>query len=178
VGRLLLSRGNFQQAVVCFDRANLLLLRDISQCYHLRKQARLLEAGNTQRKAAFLGAGNRFSQCGIGKHDQSQQCYLRAGECYVEAGKDMEAFDAFRKAKELTKGTQDALSEGGNRSSTMKAWRNSSGRSTKAANFDQAGEIVQSHLAEESVALGSGLWAGVRGGRPSTHAKLYLPPYE
>jgi len=131
MGRLLFSRGNFQQAVVCFDRANLLLLRDISRCYHLRKQARLLEAGSTQRKAAFLDAGNQFSQCGIVEHDQSQGCYLRAGECYVEAGKDMEASDAFYKAKEFTKGAQCA--------------RN-------AANFDRAVEIVRNHPVEESVA--------------------------
>ena len=131
MGRLLFARGNFQQAVICFTRAKLPLFRDISQCYYLREQARLLEARKARRKA-FLEAGHQFSRCGIGEHDQSQGCYLRAGECYAEAGKDMEASDAFCKAKEFTKGAQFAR---------------------KAANFDRALEIVQSHQVEESVAI-------------------------
>ena len=131
MGRNLFARSNYQQAVVCFDRAELLLLRDISRAYHLRKQARLLEAGSSRRKTAFFDAGNHFSKCGAGDHEQSQKCYIRAGECYAEAGKDMEASDAFCKAKEFTKGAQHAR---------------------KAANFDRAVEIIQSHPVEGFVA--------------------------
>jgi tetratricopeptide (TPR) repeat protein len=131
MGRILFARGNYQQAIICFDRADLPLLRDISDSYHLRKQARLLAAGSARRKAAFFDVGNHFLKCGAGEHEQSQKCYIRAGECYAEAGKNIEASDAFCKAKEFTKGAQ---------------------YSRKAADFDRAVEIVQSYPVDEPVA--------------------------
>jgi tetratricopeptide (TPR) repeat protein len=130
MGRILFARGNYQQAIICFDRAEMPLLREISRCYHLRKLARLLDAGSAQRKAAFLEVAKRFSQCAGGEHDQSQRCYLRAGECYAESGRDRKASDAFCNAREFTKGAQHAR---------------------KAADFDRAAEIVQSHSVDEDV---------------------------
>jgi hypothetical protein len=66
---------------------------------------------------------------GAGDQEQSQKYYIRAGGCYAEAGKDMEASDAFYKAKEFTEGDQHAR---------------------KAANFDRAVETVQSFLGDQS----------------------------
>lgn len=130
MGRILFARGNYQQAIVCFDRAELPLLREISRCYHLRKLARVLEVGTTQRKVAFSDAGDLFSKCAVGDHDQSRKCHTRAAECYAEAGRYREASDAFCKAKEFTKGAQHAR---------------------KAADFDRAAEIVLSHPVDKEV---------------------------
>jgi len=130
MGRILFGRGNYQQAVVCFDRAGMQLLCEISRCFHLRKRARLLETGSAQRKDAFLDVANRFSQCAAGDHDQSEKCYLRAGECYAESGDDLKASDAFCKAKEFTKGALYAR---------------------KGADFDRAAEIVQNYSVDEDV---------------------------
>lgn len=131
MGRILFSRKNFQQAVVCFDRASDPLLSAISQAFHLRKLARVIEAGTDARKRSFLKAAKIFEECAQGSHDQSRVCWVRCAECYVEAGDDRKASDAYCAAEEFTKGAQYAR---------------------KAAAFDRAVEIIQTSQVDEHVA--------------------------
>jgi len=88
---------------LCFDRAGLPLERDISHCYHLRQDARLLERGSKQRQAAFLFAADAFWVCGSNARDiQKTRCFNRAAECYVEAKDPTQASDAYYQAEEWT----------------------------------------------------------------------------
>ncbi|KAG8815978.1 hypothetical protein FRC17_000507, partial [Serendipita sp. 399] len=130
MGRLLFARANYQQATVCFDRANMLLLRNISQAYHLRKQAKLIEVGTSARRAAFSEAARIFKECAEERDSQSQICWLRSAECFVEAGDHRAASDAFCEAEEYTRGAIFAR---------------------KAGAFERAVEIVESHDVEPSV---------------------------
>ena len=88
---------------MCFDRAGLPLERDISSAYHLRQDARPLERGSKQRKAAFLSAANSFLACASQAGDiQKTRCFSRAAECYVEAEHLGQASDAYYQAEEWT----------------------------------------------------------------------------
>jgi hypothetical protein len=131
MGRILFSRANYQQAIICFDRAGLGLLRDICNAYHLRKTARLIQVGSDERKSSFSLAAEAFFKCASGSHTQSQACYVKAGECFVEAGNHKQASDAFCLAGEFTKGAKQAR---------------------LAADFDRAIEIIQSHNVDPPVA--------------------------
>jgi tetratricopeptide (TPR) repeat protein len=95
MGKLMFARENYQQAVVCFERAKKPLEASISNAYHLRKVARLLQEGSSSRKEGFTEAANAFYDCAYGDHPQSQACYLSAGKCYAEAGRDSEASEAY-----------------------------------------------------------------------------------
>ncbi|KAG8809366.1 hypothetical protein FRC17_003478, partial [Serendipita sp. 399] len=130
MGRLLFARANYQQATVCFDRANKLLLRDISHAYHIRKQAKLIEVGTPARRAAFSEAACIFKKCAEERDSQSQICWLRSAECFVEAGYHRAASDAFCEAEEYTRGAVFAR---------------------KAGAFERAVDIVESHDVEPSV---------------------------
>ncbi|CAG8575551.1 17069_t:CDS:2, partial [Acaulospora colombiana] len=131
MGRILFSRANYQQATICFERAGLLLLRDICIAYHLRKTARLLQVGSDERKSTFSSAAEAFFKCAAGDHTQSQACYIKAGECFVEAGNHKEASDSFCMAGEFTKGAKQAR---------------------LAAEFDRAIEIIQTSEVDQIVA--------------------------
>ncbi|KAG8821829.1 hypothetical protein FRC18_011189, partial [Serendipita sp. 400] len=130
MGRLLFARSNYQQATVCFDRANMPLLRDISKAYHLRKQAKLIEIGTPARKASFLEAAHIFKECAEKRDSQSQICWMKSAECFVEAGDHKAASDAFCEAQEFTRGAEFAR---------------------KAGAFDRAVEIIDSHDVEPIV---------------------------
>ncbi|KAG8794853.1 hypothetical protein FRC16_010327 [Serendipita sp. 398] len=130
MGRLLFARSNYQQATVCFDRANMPLLRDISKAYHLRKQAKLIEIGTPARKALFLEAAHIFKECAEKRDSQSQICWMKSAECFVEAGDHKAASDAFCEAQEFTRGAEFAR---------------------KAGAFDRAVEIIDSHDVESIV---------------------------
>jgi len=129
-GYKLFGRKNYQQAVICFDRAGKQLLCEISRCFHLRQRAQSLKAGSAQRKSAFLNVADHFIQCAGEDHDQSQKCYLRAGECYAESGNDLKASDAFCNAKDFTNGALCAQ---------------------KAGKFDRAADIVENHPVDGDV---------------------------
>lgn len=131
MGRVLFSRANYQQAVLCFERAGSSLLSDISRGYLLRKQARLLKVGSNERRRAFANAADALLACAQGDHSQSRTCFLRAGECYAEAQKNRKASDAFYNAGEFTRSAQYAR---------------------KAAAFDRAIEIIREHPVDVAVA--------------------------
>jgi hypothetical protein len=131
MGRILFQRANYQQAILCFERAGSFLLRDICNAYHLRKTARLMQVGSDERKSSFSLAAEAFFKCASGDHTQSQACYLKAGECFVEAGNHKQASDAFCLGGEFTKGAKQAR---------------------LAAEFDRAIEIIQSNDVDQVVA--------------------------
>lgn len=131
MGRILFSRGNYQQAVLCFERAGANLLREISRGYLLRKQARLLEVGSNKRKKAFLEAANTLLACAQGNHSQSRTCFLRAAECYTETQEDLKASDAFCNGGEFTRGAQYAR---------------------RAGAFDRAMEIIRGNSVDKAIA--------------------------
>ena len=112
MGKLMFARENYQQAVVCFERAKQPLEASISNAYHLRKTARLLQEGSSSRKEGFTEAANAFYHCASGDHPQSQTCYLNAGKCYAEAGRDSEASKAYCLGGDFTKGAKHARMAG------------------------------------------------------------------
>lgn len=131
MGRLLFSRENYQQAVLCFERADQALEAEISRAYHLRKVARLEPTGTDMRKEAFVAAATLFSHCGQGNHRQSRPCYLRAAACYVEAGRSGEASKAYYLGGDFN---------------------NAATYARLAGEFDQALDIIQNNPVNETVA--------------------------
>ncbi|CAE6535633.1 unnamed protein product [Rhizoctonia solani] len=88
-GRLLFNKGLYPQAMFCFEKAGLLVERDISGAYQARKDARLLlvkSADRQRRRSAFKNAANDFLGCAfLSRGRQQISCYLRAAECYIQA---------------------------------------------------------------------------------------------
>ena len=98
--------------------------------YHLRQDARPLERGSKQRKAAFLSAANSFWACASQAGDiQKTRCFSRAAECYVEAEHLIQASDAYYRAEEWTMATHYA----------RLAWK-----------FDKAVEIIREERGMEA----------------------------
>jgi tetratricopeptide (TPR) repeat protein len=131
MGKLMFARENYQQAVVCFERAKKPLEASISNAYHLRKVARLLPEGSSSRKEGFNEAANAFYDCASGDHPQSRTCYLNAGKCYAEAGRDSEASKAYCCGGDFTKGAKHAR---------------------MAGEFDRALQIIKGNAVDNTVA--------------------------
>ncbi|CAE6480843.1 unnamed protein product [Rhizoctonia solani] len=105
-GRLLFNKRLYPQAIFCFEKAGLLVERDIAAAYELRKQARLLQAAKSgdraARRAAFARAASDFRGCAIlSKGKQQTSCYLRAAECYLQAEDWKAAAEAFYSANDF-----------------------------------------------------------------------------
>ncbi|KAF8594570.1 P-loop containing nucleoside triphosphate hydrolase protein [Ceratobasidium sp. AG-I] len=102
-GRLLFNKGLYPQAMFCFEKADLLVERDIASAYQARKNARLLLAKDRQtRRAAFRDAAKNFLDCAIlSKGKQQTSCYLRAAECYLQAEEWKSAAESFLSANEF-----------------------------------------------------------------------------
>ncbi|CAE6385928.1 unnamed protein product [Rhizoctonia solani] len=105
-GRLLFNKRLYPQAMFCFEKANLLVERDIASAYESRKQARLLQAAKsvdrTTRRAAFSRAASDFLGCAfLSKAKQQTSCYLRAAECYLQAEDWKAAAEAFYSAHDF-----------------------------------------------------------------------------
>ncbi|CAE7232048.1 unnamed protein product, partial [Rhizoctonia solani] len=86
-GRLLFNKRLYPQAIFCFEKAGLLLERDIAAAYESRKQARLLQAAKSvdraTRRIAFTTAASQFIECAkSSKGKQQVSCYFRAAECH------------------------------------------------------------------------------------------------
>jgi tetratricopeptide (TPR) repeat protein len=131
MGKLMFARENYQQAVVCFERAKQPLEASISNASHLRKTARLLQEGSSSRKDAFTAAANAFYHCASGDHPQSRACYLNAGKCYGEAGRDSEASNAYCLGGDFTRGAKHAR---------------------MAGEFDRALQIIKTNTVDNAVA--------------------------
>ncbi|QRW20980.1 GNAT family acetyltransferase [Rhizoctonia solani] len=105
-GRLLFNKRLYPQAMFCFEKANLLVERDIAAAYESRKQARLLQAAKsvdrTTRRAAFANTASDFLGCAfLSKGKQQTSCYLRAAECYLQAEDWKAAAEAFYSANDF-----------------------------------------------------------------------------
>ncbi|CAE6476351.1 unnamed protein product, partial [Rhizoctonia solani] len=105
-GRLLFNKRLYPQAIFCFEKAGLLVERDIAAAYESRKQARLLQAAKSvdraARRAAFASAASDFRGCAIlSKGKQQTSCYLRAAECYLQAEDWKASAEAFYSANEF-----------------------------------------------------------------------------
>ncbi|KAF8686413.1 UvrD-like helicase C-terminal domain [Rhizoctonia solani] len=105
-GRLLFNKRLYPQAIFCFEKANLLVERDIAAAYESRKQARLLQAAKSvdraTRRAAFAKTASEFLGCAIlSKGRQQTSCYLRAAECYLQAEDWKAAAEAFYSANDF-----------------------------------------------------------------------------
>ena len=69
----------------------------------MRQDARPLERGSKQRKAAFLSAADAFWACATKSGEiQKTRCFNRAAECYAEAEQLSQASDAYYRAEDWT----------------------------------------------------------------------------
>ncbi|CAE6419472.1 unnamed protein product, partial [Rhizoctonia solani] len=104
-GRLLFNKGLYPQAMFCFEKAGLLVERDIAGAYQARKDARLLlvKSGDRQtRCGAFKKAANDFLGCAfLSKGKQQISCYLRAAECYIQAEEWKSAAESYLSAEQF-----------------------------------------------------------------------------
>ncbi|CAE6459263.1 unnamed protein product, partial [Rhizoctonia solani] len=105
-GRLLFNKRLYPQAIFCFEKAGLLVERDIAAAYESRKQARLLQVAKSvdraTRRAAFTTAASQFIGCAkSSKGKQQISCYLRAAECHLQAEDWKAAAEAFYSANDF-----------------------------------------------------------------------------
>ncbi|CAE6448000.1 unnamed protein product [Rhizoctonia solani] len=104
-GRTLFERQLYPQAMLCFDRAGLSLERDISAAYEARKQARLIQANQSDdrgSRVAFRNAAEKFLECSkVATSKQQHSCHLRAAECFVQAEEWKVAAETFVLAREF-----------------------------------------------------------------------------
>jgi tetratricopeptide (TPR) repeat protein len=106
-GRLLFNKRLYDQAMFCFEKADLLVERDISAAYQARKEARLLLAKSVDRqnrRAAFASTAKDFMDCATlsrGRPKQQISCYLRAAECFLQAEDFKSAAQAFFSVNEF-----------------------------------------------------------------------------
>ncbi|KAG8732236.1 hypothetical protein FRC11_014976 [Ceratobasidium sp. 423] len=104
-GRLLFNKALYPQAMFCFEKAGLLVERDIAGAYQARKDARLLLAKSVDRQTrreAFKKAAGDFLGCAfLSKGKQQISCYLRAAECYIQAEEWKSAAESYLSAEEF-----------------------------------------------------------------------------
>ncbi|KAH7337934.1 hypothetical protein B0J17DRAFT_405653 [Rhizoctonia solani] len=104
-GRLLFNKGLYPQAMFCFEKAGLLVERDIAGAYQARKDARLLLAKSTDRqtrRGAFKKAADDFLGCAfLSKGKQQISCYLRAAECFIQAEDWKPAAESYLSAEQF-----------------------------------------------------------------------------
>jgi tetratricopeptide (TPR) repeat protein len=104
-GRLLFNKRLYPQAMFCFEKADLLVERDIAAAYQARKEARLLLAKSVDRqtrRSAFASTAKDFLDCAmLSKGKQQISCYLRAAECFLQSESWKSAAEAFFSANEF-----------------------------------------------------------------------------
>ncbi|CAE6497714.1 unnamed protein product [Rhizoctonia solani] len=116
-GRNLFDKRHYSQAMICFEKANLPMERDIAAAYESRKQAKLLQAAQTIDQtacsAAFTKAATDFLGCAkLTKGEQQVACYLHAAECYLQAEDWITAAQAYRAANDFDMAARIFLREG------------------------------------------------------------------
>ncbi|KAG2131228.1 P-loop containing nucleoside triphosphate hydrolase protein [Suillus bovinus] len=103
-GRSLFSHKSYSQAIHCFKRANLRHEVKVCEAYQLREVARssVGVALPSDQKRAFNVAANVFDDCGAtATGDQKLQYYRSSADCYVRAGDDLKAAEAYLNAQEF-----------------------------------------------------------------------------
>ncbi|PSS06635.1 hypothetical protein PHLCEN_2v3591 [Hermanssonia centrifuga] len=128
--RDLFDNRRYSQAARCYERALLGRERDVAYAYYLREQARETFSDQhttyNRRSIAFLTAAQAFMRSAAVATIRTENIayYRNAAECFVEAGDDAKAAEAYGHAEEFTRSAQ--------------LYR-------KAGWFDHAVEVVQSH---------------------------------
>ncbi|KAG1777307.1 hypothetical protein EV702DRAFT_1102293 [Suillus placidus] len=160
-GRSLFSHKRYSQAIHCFERANLHREVKVCEAYQLREVARsgvgvvLL----SNQKRAFNVAADAFADCGAtATGNQKLQYYRNSADCYVRAGDDLKAAEAYLNAQEFEQAAK---------------------RYRKAGRFDKTLHVLNDHgmiIPEETTAE---LWTVCRlfyCSRNNTQAPLPLFP--
>ncbi|KAG1889225.1 hypothetical protein F4604DRAFT_1612723 [Suillus subluteus] len=102
-GRSLFSHKRYSQAIHCFERANLHREVKVCEAYQLREVARssVGVAILSNQKRAFNAAADAFTDCGAtAAGNQKLQYYRNSADCYVRAGDDLKAAEAYLNAQE------------------------------------------------------------------------------
>ncbi|KAF9230331.1 hypothetical protein BU15DRAFT_83761 [Melanogaster broomeanus] len=104
-GRSLFQHKRYTQAIHCFERAALPHEVKVSEAYYLRELARASVgvASPVKQQDAFRTAAKAFVDCGANRYHQTRerlQYYRNAADCYVRAGDDCLAADAYVDAEE------------------------------------------------------------------------------
>jgi hypothetical protein len=115
-----------------FERANRPRDAAVSFAYYLREQARLIpqstRPGNKERSNAFVAAAEAFTASAANAEDGQEReqriWYRTAAECFVSAGEEEKAANAYVKASEYTLGARHYR---------------------KAGMFEKVVEVVQKH---------------------------------
>ncbi|KAG2048327.1 hypothetical protein BDR06DRAFT_976091 [Suillus hirtellus] len=103
-GRSLFSHKRYLQAIHCFERANLRREVKVCEAYQLRDVARssVGVALLCDQKRAFNVAADAFTDCGATTTgNQKLQYYCNSVDCYVRAGDDLKAAEAYFNAQEF-----------------------------------------------------------------------------
>jgi tetratricopeptide (TPR) repeat protein len=103
-GRSLFSHKRYSQAIHCFERANLHREVKVCEAYRLREVARssVGVALLSNQKRAFNVAADAFTDCGeAATGNQKLQYYRNSADCYVRAGDDFKAAEAYLNAQEF-----------------------------------------------------------------------------
>ncbi|KAH7911824.1 hypothetical protein BJ138DRAFT_1005801 [Hygrophoropsis aurantiaca] len=101
-GRSLFQHKRYSQAMHCFERALLPREVTIAKTYHLREQARAMSGSIKHTQKAFLQVAVAFSDCAaIATGKEMLQYYYNAADCYVRAGDDRKAAEAYIEAREF-----------------------------------------------------------------------------
>ncbi|KAG1854678.1 hypothetical protein C8R48DRAFT_721046 [Suillus tomentosus] len=103
-GRSLFSHKRYSQAIHCFERANLHREVKVCEAYQLREAARssVGVALLSNQKRAFNVAADAFTDCGAtATGNQKLQYYRNSADCYVRAGDDLKAAEAYLSAREF-----------------------------------------------------------------------------
>ncbi|CAE7146367.1 unnamed protein product, partial [Rhizoctonia solani] len=117
IGRNLFDKKLYSEAIVYFEKAGLLVERDIATAYESRKQARLLQVAQsvdqTACRAAFTEAAVNFLGCATSVESQRQKAYhLHAAECYLQAEGWIAAAKAYYAADDFDMAARIFLHEG------------------------------------------------------------------
>ncbi|KAG2108064.1 P-loop containing nucleoside triphosphate hydrolase protein, partial [Suillus discolor] len=103
-GRSLFSHKRYSQAIHCFERANLRREVKVCEAHQLRDVARssVGVASLSDQKRAFNVAADAFTDCGAtATGNQKLQYYRNSADCYVRAGDDLKAAEAYLNTQEL-----------------------------------------------------------------------------
>ncbi|KAG2048322.1 hypothetical protein BDR06DRAFT_962830, partial [Suillus hirtellus] len=103
-GRSLFSHKRYSQAIHCFERANLRHEVKVCEAYQLREVARssVGVALLSDQKRAFNVAADAFTNCAAtATGNQKLQYYRNSADCYVRAGDDLKAAEAYLSAQEF-----------------------------------------------------------------------------
>ncbi|KAI6140809.1 hypothetical protein BKA82DRAFT_4448336 [Pisolithus tinctorius] len=120
----LFNAGQFQEAVRCFERANLPIQLHIAQAYRLRQVA-MMTVRTSIRHKAFLAAAEAFVQCADEAcGTQKTSFYSDAAKCYASADRLLEAAKLYIEADDLTA---------------------AAGQYRKAGRFDKIAQILNRH---------------------------------